>query len=50
MKMIIYKSPSFMPDEVYSLYVQVQFLDGSYSEGFHIPGREPVNGEEFSYY
>ena len=30
-----------MPDEVYAMYVQVQFLDGSYSDAFHLPGIAP---------
>lgn len=30
---------SFMPDEVYAYFVELQMLDGSYSKGFHIPGR-----------
>tara|TARA_R110000796_G_scaffold105289_5_gene215287 strand:- start:4647 stop:8345 length:3699 start_codon:yes stop_codon:yes gene_type:complete len=31
--------PSLMPDEVYSIYIELQYLDGSYTTGFHIPGR-----------
>jgi len=30
---------SFMPDEVYALYIELQLLNGSYTEAFHIPGR-----------
>jgi hypothetical protein len=29
-----------MPDEVYAIYIQLQNLDGTYGEGFHIPGDE----------
>lgn len=33
-----YLEACFSPDEVYSLWCEVQWLDGSYSEAYHIPG------------
>jgi hypothetical protein len=29
---------TLMPDEVYAFYIELQLLNGSYTEGFHIPG------------
>jgi len=34
--------PTMLPDEVYALYIQLQLLDGSYSEAFHLPGSAPT--------
>lgn len=36
---------SFMPDEVYSIYIELQLLNGSYTKAYHIPGRIPEEGE-----
>lgn len=36
---------SLMPDEVYSFYIELQLLDGSYTNAFHIPGRTAINNE-----
>lgn len=36
---------TLMLDEVYSFYIELQFLDGSYSDAFHIPGRAPLPTE-----
>jgi len=32
------QTPSLMPDEVYAMSCQVQYLDGTFSDAFHIPG------------
>jgi len=37
---------SLMPDEVYAFYVQVKFLDNTYSEAFHIPNLNKKNNED----
>lgn len=29
--------PSLHPDEVYAFYIELQYLDGEYSSGYHIP-------------
>jgi len=34
-----YKPHGFMPDEVMAFFIELQLLDGSYTDGFHIPGR-----------
>lgn len=31
---------TFLPNEVYALYIRLRFTDGSLSEAFHIPGRK----------
>lgn len=33
---------SFMPGEVYAFYAHLVWKDGTISEGFHIPGRQPI--------
>ncbi len=38
----IYSEKPFMPNEVYALYIKLNFLNGSPTEIFHIPGRAPV--------
>ncbi len=37
---------SFMPDEVYAFNIELQLLDGTFTEGFHIPGRLPIGDED----
>lgn len=39
---------SFMPDEVMAFFIELQLLDGSYSDAFHIPGRV-ASGTETSF-
>lgn len=34
-----FKKASLMPDEVYSFYIELQLLDGTYTNAYHIPGR-----------
>lgn len=41
-----YLYTGFSPDEVYSIWCEVQWLDGSYSDAFHIPGRAAEFGED----
>lgn len=36
---------TFIPNEVYALYAHLVWLDGSISDGFHIPGRVARAGE-----
>lgn len=45
-----YKNPfialtkrGFFPDEVYAFYLRLQFIDGSKSDAFHIPGPKHTN-------
>jgi len=37
---MLFNRKGFMPDEVYALYAAFKLKDGSYSDAFHIPGRE----------
>jgi len=37
---VMYNQKGFMPDETYALYAAFRKKDGTYSEAFHIPGRE----------
>lgn len=37
---------SFMPDEVYSFYIQLHLLDGTYTDAYHIPGRVGTSSEK----
>jgi len=37
---VLYNQKGFMPDETYALYAAFRKKDGTYSEAFHIPGRE----------
>jgi hypothetical protein len=39
---VIYSLKGVMPDEISALYIGFVFKDGTYSEGFHIPGRRPA--------
>ena len=39
------QDPSLMPGEVYALYLEVQHLDGTWSDAHHIPNREAESGE-----
>jgi hypothetical protein len=39
--------PSLMPDEVYAFYIELQYLDGSYSNAFHISG-DAATGSDLS--
>jgi hypothetical protein len=36
---------SFLHDEVYAMYMQIENLDGTLTDWFHVPGREPTAGE-----
>lgn len=40
------QTPSLMPDEIYSMYIQVQYLDGTYSDAFHIPGDKTTEDDK----
>jgi hypothetical protein len=37
---MLFDRKGFMPDEVYALYAAFKLKDGTYSDAFHIPGRE----------
>ena len=39
------QEPTLMPDEVYAIYIQVQLLNGVYSDAYHIAGRKDVDNE-----
>jgi hypothetical protein len=41
----IHNHATYMPDEVYAMYVSLQLLDGTYTKEFHIPGRAALLGE-----
>lgn len=40
---VIYTKRVFQHDEVYALYATCTFKDGTESEAYHVPGRDPVN-------
>lgn len=42
---IIFFDKSFRSDEVAALYIFIKYKDGTYSDGFHIPGREALAGD-----
>lgn len=42
------QNASLMPDEVYSVYIQLHKLDGTYTDGYHIPGRAAEGTERDS--
>lgn len=37
---------TFIHDEVYDFYIQFELITGSFTEWFHIPGREVTSGEQ----
>lgn len=43
-----YTEPTYCPDEVYSHYIELQRLDGTYTEGFHIPGKKLLDSNEIN--
>ena len=36
---------SFMPDEVMAFFIELQLLDGTYTDGFHLPGKVAAGTE-----
>jgi nuclear transport factor 2 (NTF2) superfamily protein len=39
---VIFDKRGFMPNEVYALYIEVEFNDGTPTKSYHIPGRAPI--------